>query len=189
MKLELLQENTFDVSEFRSQLSNETYSHLQDLLKVYLKGFKFVNEVESVERARQFHFTNSLLDVEMFINISGKDEKYIMLSIFANVNDRYLIGNDKSTNSHMIEIAEFLTGDDRFKSAMDNAHAFQKTVNEFIDWYMEISGKYGKIKLFPSTYNLIDGYSRGGEMRFIAVAGDFHCERDLSKDKIETRIF
>ena len=64
----------------------------------------------------------------------------------------------------------------------------KKTIDDFIEWYFDLSGEYGKVKLLQVQGSTVEGYSRGGENRFVAIAGDFCADTDPSdKNKKETQ--
>ena len=200
MRLNALHENQgqADWSFLKDVFDDKEYAEIVRHFGEMTKSFKFshseVKENSGVVKGFFFYFTNTFLDLQLYINANhakdkdGASQKYMMVNIEAKVHDRYLISGKGDNQNVLIRAMEFINDNDisKFEAV---AKRFQKVVNDFIDWYFEISGEYGKVKLFSTTYNVIDGYSRGGENRFIAIAGDYHCETDLSKDQSDTRVF
>lgn len=200
MRLSILHESSgaVDWSFLKDVFDEKEQSQIITALNEITKGFKFdrqeLKENNGVTKGNFLYFNNALIELQLTINANksedknGALQKYMMINIEAKVQDRYLIPTDNQNHNTLVRVMEFVNANNSTK-LQNVANTFQKTVNDFVEWYFDISGQYGKVKLLGTTYNVIDGYSRGGEYRFIAIAGDFHCETDLSKDQSDMRVY
>ena len=200
MKLESLHEHTMlvenvDYSIFKDSLSEVMYTAFEKMMDALTKGLKFVKHEPHPTKpdGQVFFFTNSLLDFEFTCTLVGKEDRYIILMAQAFINEKLQIQgkNSRREDNLLITVHEYLhTADDMADFGKDElVKRFHNTVDEFSEWYFDIAGEYGKVKLFGTNYNIIDGYHRGGEQRFVAYAGDFCSEKDLSKEEIIKRVF
>jgi hypothetical protein len=195
MKLEKLFEQNHDISSL-TYLPDEYKSKITDFLDKVSKGFKPAGVEKINETRSKFDFSNSLLDISVLLNASVQQGKQAWPWIWAHVKVRvaeaFLINPQDDFGRILIdtELLEFSNIEvlDNQDSLIDSFHA---RINEFVDWYMDVSGEYGKVKLFNTTYNVIEEYSSSGKHRFIAIAGDFQSPRDINHDpaKPEKRVF
>lgn len=200
MKLESLHKQTplvenVDFSILKDKLPEDLYIGFEKLMGSLTKGLKFVeHQPRPDDRGQVFFYTNSILDFEFICMLGGKeDAHYIILLTQAFITEKLQIEgkNYRREDYLLINFHEYLhTVDDLNDFGKDDlVKRFHNTIAEFTEWYFDISGEYGKVKLFGTNYNIIDGYHRSGEQRFVAYAGDFSSEKDLSSDKIDKRVF
>ena len=201
MKLKKLKEGTADLS-FLDDISKSFAPHVKEYFEQLAQHFKFVEEhsdpnSDSNEK-REFLFTNGFLDLS--ISIQGKTFKtspFIILNGIVTVNSKYLVQPPNSNPDNVfVKFTDVISSAPDGKDILKSIGDFNSKVKEFIDWYFDITGEYGKVKLFRTQYNIINGYHKGDENRWVAYAGDFHTGADtgaLSGDaankKTEKRIF
>jgi len=182
MKLELLQENQADWSEFEKALPANDFHHLSSLVKALTKGMSFSHSTDK-NKMTSFLYNNSLVEIEILASISGKeDAPYIMMMAQVRLTEKLMLSDkQKDMDSRtLMNFHLFLHDDNARKDADRTAETYQKTIDDFIEWYFDMSGEYGKVKLLQVQGSTVEGYSRGGENRYVAIAGDFCADKDPS---------
>lgn len=201
MRLQSLHESSGpDFSEYKAKLPADMYAKFEEMIDLYTKGFKFVKSVKrDGSDILDHHFTNGLLDLMLHLGISESKKVdtngtnyYILSSVRCSINPKYIIppvGKDSDDAHALALFNEFLHDSSDISAMTLMGKNMQSTISQFTDWYFEMSGELGNIKIKPTNYNIIEGYHKGGENRFVAYAGDFVTDRDCSTDKTEQRIF
>ena len=178
MKLQqFLKENTIGfeyLEKFRDEVSDAIYATEK---KLNAKGFKSQNLADTSEPDDETHFnvvfSNKILDVSLELELTpgsnGGDED-ISLEIQFSIADGYAVegGQGRAT-----VINTYRTG----KIAPHNEHdliaSCESSINEilsfadkFHDWYLDITGEYGKVKLYVDHSNKSNPYIKAlaGEM-------------------------
>lgn len=161
-----------------------------------VKTFKFVGEeVENPEDAHDgrgkinMEFSDGLLDVVVKVSTSQTDGalEFGYLMCAARVNKKYLV-EAKDNSKELTYFSHFRKGDTKLDEKIAD---FGKIVSEFADWYFDMTGTYGKVKLFRTHYEIIEGYHNSNKPRFVAIAGDFRATSEideLNATAIEHRI-
>ena len=189
MKLEKLFESSIDFSKIKNGASADVFEVFEESMKTLTKGMVFDRQQSLSDGHLSFFFHNGLVEMQVLTYISTKktEEQYINVGVKVDVNEKLLIEGADNSTTLINAFAYFDNSRPEFE--MKKMEAINASIQEFADWYFDISGEYGKVKLIGGTHNLVDGYSRGGEQRFTAVAGDFHCESDGSNSEAQKRIF
>lgn len=197
MKLQALHEagNSTNFSEIDEFLPTETANDLKKSLNTFLKGFKFVNtETKDTDSKLNiaYNFTNGLIaeQIYLIINADKSGDPYVIVTVHGFVEDKFLTHVKSETDKLLLEVSDFFDAKktEKIQKLADTGEKFQEVIKEFSDWYFEMSAEYGTVKLFPTQYNVLEGYHRGGEYRFVAIAGDFHTSRDPLKNEIKKRV-
>ena len=193
MKLDFLTENTPDWSQFKDRLSNDKFNNFMNVVSLFTKGLKFVH-AEDKNNMMSYQFANTLVELEILAGLSGKDEPYIMLMVVARIANKLMIERPDSSadDRTLLNFHVFMHDDSAVTEAEGIAKNAQKTIDEFVEWYFDMSGEYGKVKLLQVQGSTIEGYSRGGENRFVAIAGDFCADKDptdKNQKEIQKRVF
>lgn len=198
MKLDFITESTADWSQFKDGLPADKYHDFIGVIETLTKGFKFVSasKVEDTDKNTTYLFSNSILEMKIMAGLSGKSEEpYILAMISVLVSEKLMIAEAKKTSSAdriLLNFHLFMHDSNAIAEAGRVATETQKSINEFIEWYFDVSGEYGKVKMIQVQGSVVEGYSRGGENRFVAIAGDFHTEKDMtekSRKETEKRVF
>lgn len=172
-----------------SQGSNTTAEEItkfQQVLDKVVELTKFkVNNIESVGRfSILVSLSNGLLDAHLAFYMSIKDGAigYAGIKMHLTLNDAVKLQAGKSEGpNELVEVMKFNANVDEFEQEI-------KPIIEYIDdfnkWYFEMSGEFGQVKLFVTSYNVLDGYHRGGDKRIVAYAGDFIKSGQTAKAKV-----
>lgn len=189
MKLEKLFESSIDFTSIKGSVSSEVYEAFEESMKVLTKGLIFDRQESATNDHVSFYFHNGLLEMQVYTYVSNKknDDQYVNLGVKVDVSKKLLV-ETKDNSSSLINTFTYIDAQS-IETQMKKVETINKHIQEFVDWYFDLSDEYGKVKLIGSSYNLVDGYHRSGEQRFIAVAGDFHCVSDSSDDETQKRIF
>ena len=189
MKLELLHEGQADWSEFEKAIPTNDFHHLMSLVKMLTKGMSFSHS-EAKNKMTSYLFHNSLVETELLIGVSGNENPYIMMMIQVRLSEKLMLSdNQKDADTRSLMNFHLFLYDDKNKKEADQVvEVCQETINEFVEWYFDLSGEYGKVKLLQVQGSTVEGYSRGGENRYVAIAGDFCADKYPSnKNKKETQ--
>lgn len=190
MKLELLQESQADWSEFEKALPANDYHHLLGVVKTLTKGMNFSHSQDK-NKMTSYLFHNSLVELEILASVSGNDKSpYVMMMAQVRLSEKLMLSDkQKDMDSRsLMNFHLFLHDDGARREADQVAETCQQTIEDFIEWYFDLSGEYGKVKLLQVQGSTVEGYSRGGENRYVAIAGDFCADKDPSdKNKKETQ--
>lgn len=198
MKLESFLQESIESSKAWGTISQFDVEHQEMFKKIgnTLKGFRmsegtYENPEDSHDgRGRiEFDFTDGLVDLALKASTSEDDGKitFSFLMVTAKVQQKYML-DVKDNKSDITYFAAFSKGDSGFDEKLET---FKKAVDDFVEWYFDMSGQYGKIKLFKTHYNVIEGYHDSNQPRFIAIAGDFMCSSEVSDVKpmkVEPRV-
>lgn len=164
----------------------------QDLAKQVLDGLKnFKITSESFEGLGEgdnfknsskikYDFSDGLVNVALRIAVTHKeDSEDLELSfvvVTASVDDKLLLQTKDNKNS--------LTYFSLFKNSQNDTaeklKVFNDAIENFNDWYFDLSGKYGKVKLFKTYNDIIVGTHDSKKPRFVAIAGDFQSTEEIS---------
>lgn len=162
----------------------------QELSKQVLDGLKnFKMTGESFEGAAgnfknaskiKYDFSDGLVNVKLQIAVINKEGlenlELSFVIVTATVDDRLLLQVKDNKNS--------LTYFSLFKNdqtdTAEKLKAFNNAIENFNDWYFDLSGKYGKVKLFKTYNDIITSTHDSRKPRFVAIAGDFQSTEELS---------
>ena len=198
MKLESFLRESIENTKAWAAISSLDEESAEAVKKVVasVKAFKFVGEeVENPEDAHDgrgkihMEFSDGLLDVVVKVSTSETDGvlEFGYLMCAARVNKKYLVGSPDN-GKELTYFSHFRKGDTKLD---DKIADFTKIVSEFSDWYFDMSGTYGKVKLFRTHYEIIEGYHNSNKPRFVAIAGDFRATSEIDESNataIEHRI-
>ncbi len=183
MKLQsFLQESSvenIDISEFTLNIDPQQ----SDTLARFLAKFKAYNNIslKDINEDEIFlHISNGLIDFDFSItkDTSTPDGKPIVVAeIAAMVNHNYIHGHDKikEHEGHKYALLNSLSREfdvsreERFMSYVDKVLSAAKA---FEEWYFDVSGSVGKIKLIKITTDLEDG-SSNNVWKWTPYAGQF----------------
>ena len=199
MKLESFLRESIESAKAWAIISSFSEDEAENIKKAIdgVKHFKFVEE--SIENPEDSHdgrgriemtFSDGLLNANIIISTS-KDESGKMelgfLMCSAKVLPKYLV-DTKDNRPDLTYFSHFSRGDGKLD---EKIATFKKATSEFVDWYFDMSGVYGKVKLFRTHYDILDGYHDSNKPRFVAIAGDFLCTDEISDAKpmkVEPRV-
>lgn len=56
---------------------------------------------------------------------------------------------------------------------------FKEALDKFTTWYFDLTQEYGRVKLFRTFYDVLEGSHDSNKPRFIALAGDFQVTEEI----------
>ena len=190
MKLKSFLAESAESTKTWAEISKFDQEHSAAVKKILgaIKGFKFVEE--SIENPEDSHdgrgrinatFSDGLLNIILTVSTSETDGKlefgFLMLS--AKVQQKYLV-NVKDNRPDLTYFSLFHNNLDELDEKLNG---FMGAVSEFTDWYFDMSGTYGKLKLFKTFYDILGGAHDNNKPRFVAIAGDFQCTDEVGGAK------
>jgi hypothetical protein len=159
----------FDYTEkLRDEVTNELNNVFASMAK---HGFK-LDEYTEDKDSSDFGvvITNKIFDIVLEIQISpgssANSEKYDFYWQLA-INNAYAVGGGQTyvTSFASGNIARTENTDDLVKGIVIARKRLERVMGPLIDWYFDINGEYGKVKMLVDT--------RSAENKVRAVAGDF----------------
>lgn len=183
MKLTALHEassSILELSEFTSGLSQQNIDGINALLAKF-KGYK-VTSSDVTDSDLFVHMSNGLVEFDFSFEKSDNNT-IVIVEIAAMVNSKYVHGAegiDSNVEGHKIALlnsfsrAFRIDRQERLNQFVDGA---LKVASAFEDWYFEISGSVGKIKLIKITTDLEDG-SSNNVWKWTPYAGQFWVDGD-----------
>lgn len=186
MKLEsFLQESldSIDISKFTDGVEPKSLATIKIILSK-LKAYSKVS-LEDVREDEMFlHVTNGLVSFDMSFskdqNIDGETIAIAEIAVLVNHNYVHNADNIPEHSGHLYALLNTLSREfdlrrqERVVAFLDNA---LKVASAFEDWYFEISGSVGKIKLIKITTDLEDG-SSNSVWKWTPYAGQFWVDGD-----------
>ena len=174
MKLKnLLTESSTEFDfDYTEKLRDEVTDALNDTFKSLAPhGFKIEEYTEEPDSSTfGVVLTNKMFDLTLEIDISpGSNPGSERYDFFwqLSISDAYAVGNGQtfvttiaSGNIARTDDSEILT-----KAVIVAQHRLEKMMKPLIDWYFDVTGEYGKVKMFVEK--------RGAEDTIRALAGDF----------------
>jgi hypothetical protein len=171
-----------DIDELENALVNpDAVNSLKQIFKNVTNTFKFIKSESypsSSATKTVLAFYNGIITMRISYNINH-DNKSLEYIISSCVFDRHLVisthGKQREDDAN-----HTLTRFDRFKLKDKSDFDFvekqidrQIEISEtFVDWYFELSGKFGKLKLIKTSENLNSSQSSTDSF-FTAVGGQF----------------
>jgi len=146
----------------------------------------------------RMHFTNNVLNLELSFRLFGNTSKgtppSILLRATIEIIDDYLIDPSKhasatgvsSSKPHNYNVLAStmvaLVNGPLDSTAEKEFGAIENVLREFIEWYFDVSGEYGKVKLLKTATNIFDNSYNTNISRWVAVAGQFvmHSPSDFT---------
>jgi len=182
MKLQqFLQENNFQLDfdyleKFRDEVG-DAIVNFDDTLKS--KGFKIVDMMAEPDDETYLGvvFSNKVLDIMFEVQIkpgSNSGDEILDLNIELSIADAYSIGEGKTLPT-MIKPYRVLNIQPRQEQKfIDGCAESVKDIldfsDKFHDWYLDVTGEYGKVKLY------VDHKSKSDKPSIKALAGEFDIE-------------
>jgi hypothetical protein len=153
---------------------------LSSALAELSKKYKFVGEKEDTANSRiTFEYSNGLVKILVIVIFSEANKKPAALYARATVNEKYLLNIDGFKNGNSLVSGNVLpvSSERDIADIVEAIQAVAKIGEEFSDWYFDMSGTFGKVKLARVETNPF-GNNASGAQRFVAVAGEFVCATD-----------
>lgn len=164
-----------------------------------LKHYKLVDEYEEggkppspTDGKITFTFSDGLVTISLIIStFKDKESEKIEISfmmVAAKVNEKLLL--PVMNNKADITFFSVFTRSDTEK-VQENLQTFKETIDNFSEWYFDMSGKYGKVKLLKTFYDILGNFHDTKKPRFVAIAGDFEVSDEISDHKqfaVEPRV-
>ena len=187
MKLQAFVKESVETSKAWETINRFDEQHVDIVKKAIaaVKGFPFISEeIVNPEDTHdgsgkiKLNFSDGLVDISVRVSTTEEDGGKIdfsFLMVAAKVNKKHML-DVEDNRPDITYFSEWKTPDSEFPEKLKG---FKEAVDTFVDWYFDMSGTYGKIKLFKTHYNIIEGYHNSDKPRFVAVAGDFMCTNEV----------
>jgi hypothetical protein len=125
-------------------------------------------------------FSDGICKVDFHIGVSKKkdseefDHSFLMVS--GQVEKKHLLDVKDSRNA--------LTYFSLFRSenkaeCEKKMEIFKEALDKFTTWYFDLTQEYGRVKLFRTFYDVLEGSHDSNKPRFIALAGDFQVTEEI----------
>ena len=184
MKLTALHESPFDTmefSKFTSGLDQQIVDEINTLLAKF-KGYKITSQ-DATDTDLFVHMSNGLIDFDFSFYKEDSDGSDAIVEVASMVNSKYVHGSEKiDTNiaAHKVALLNSFSREFRLdKPERLNQHVetVLNVAKAFEDWYFEISGNAGKLKLIKITTDLEDE-SSNNVWKWTPYAGQFWVDGD-----------
>ena len=179
-----------DVSEADIREESKIFDALRPTFKVVETRFRFADGEDKKSAVIYVHlnspFVNGLASIHI---LPGAD---FFCELECHVKSKFMVEQHERTDGYFDLLCKtWVSADGLLGSKIqDGLRRMKQVCDNFANWYVELTGEYGPCKMIRTTQNLVEGYSRGGEYRFVAIAGDFYSPSDLTNsDSPATRIF
>ena len=167
MKLQSLHESSLadtDISKFVDNVDEKYVPIIKEILSKF-KAYNKVTLDDVQEDDMFFHITNGLVDFDLsFSKDDSGDEFFPAIEIASMVNHEYIYQHEKISEHETFKYA--LTnsfsrdfGLNRKERVLEYIDRLLEVASAFADWYFEISGEHGKVKLLKTITNLEEGSS------------------------------
>lgn len=178
MKLQsLLQEesiDSLDISAFTSELNSVLTNNLKE---VFLK-FKQFNKItlNDISEGDIFlHITDGIVDFDLEFSKDGAGD--VVVEIASMVNHRFVYNHEhlSETDSYKYALSNTFARSfslNRKQRLLDYVDHIVQVAEKFNEWYFELSGKYGKMKLTKVPYDITTG-STNSDWKWMPVGGVF----------------
>ena len=171
----------------------------QEIIKIIFDGLKKLKRVDELielkdedHRRIEFLFSDGMVNVSFIIALGEKKDSnqfevsFVMVS--AKVDTKLLL-QLKDNNPDLVYFS--VHNMTKQNEAIEKLKIFNSAIEDFTDWYFDLTGQYGKVKLFKTRFDIIDGLHDSKKPRFVALAGDFHITDEIGGAKpvqIEPRV-
>lgn len=161
MKLQHLTESGFDKSQISNKFDSEIIESIDSFVTSITKaGLKFVKMED--DGLTTITLSSSLLQVELEVGKTNPDN--YLCEIRITITPTYLaVGQSYFKDSVNMYLPGGMTKDKAVKYLKDTNEIIQ-TLNDINEWYMDVSGEYGKVKIYSDWRN---------ERKVVAIAGDY----------------
>lgn len=178
MKLQsLIQEETIDsvdISDFTGSLSRE----MSGSLKQFLAKFKSFNKIELNDVSESdinFHITDGIVDIDITLTKDGQGD--VDIEFASMVNHKFIFGQESmsETDTHKYSLTGTFSRSfalSRSARLLEYTDYILDVAEKFNDWYFDLSGKYGKMKLTKIPYDIKTNASNS-DWKWIPVGGVF----------------
>ncbi len=171
MKLQNLIESTLDKSKFPDEISDAVVDSIDHLTSELAEcGLKITGYATPSRTSvtSQVTLTTNVFDVRIDVSVNINQEYQCYVSIL--INPKYLA---KGQPYFKDEINSYFNNGleeaDMAKYFNTLAPEINATINKLIDWYMDVSGEYSKVKLFADWRH---------NRNVCALAGEFSIENN-----------
>ncbi len=199
MKLQSFLRESVENTKAWATISQFTENEVQNIKKIVESFKSYRLSEETVDNPEDAHdgigrivlrFSDGLIEIVLTISTSESDGKieFRFLMVSGKVLPKYLV-NVKDNRPDITYFSLFNRHDQA--EFAEKLSLFNKAIDDFIEWYFDLSGTYGKVKLFKTFYNVVEGYHDSNQARFVAIAGDFMCTDEVGGTramKVEPRI-
>lgn len=178
MKLQsLLQEesiDSLDISAFTSELNSALVNNLKELFSKF-KQFNKIDLKDISEGDIFLHISDGIVDFDLSLSKDGDND--VNIEIASMVNYRFIFDHENisETDTHKYALTNIYSRSfslSRKERLLDFVDQLVEIAEKFNDWYFDLSGKYGKMKLTKIPYDITTG-STNSDWKWIPVGGIF----------------
>ena len=193
--------SSFLIEESLDQLDISPYLKGLDpnevmVVKELLDKFKKFNKItlDDINEDEMFlHVTDGIVDIDFtFTKDEDQGALRAAVEIASMVNHKFVYGHEKLSehDAHKYALTQTFSRDfavSRSQRLLEYADYIVDVAEKFNDWYFDMSGEYGKMKLIKTPYDVIDG-SSNNEWKWIPVAGIFFAAGQTGNDKVRAEV-
>lgn len=145
--------------------------------KVAKAGFKLTEFTEDADSEDEFGvaYSNSILEISVYIKIvagnRGTNSESYILNAQLSILDALTVGEGQTLPSSIVSVYTTNINDEDalIKKLSEASEKILNAVKPIVEWYFDVSGEYGKVKMFVEK--------RGVNNLVRALAGDFDIDK------------
>lgn len=185
---------TLDISSFIENLKPEEQQSIKEFMAKF-KGFNKITLNDISADDMFIHITDGIVDFDFSFSkdLSSTDDGYeAVVEIASMVNHKFVFGHEKMSEheTHKYALTQTFSREFLFRRKdrlFEYVDYILKVANAFNDWYFDMSGEYGKLKLIKTPYDVVDG-SSNNEWKWIPVGGVFFAAGQTNNDTIRAEV-